>query len=195
MTIDYKVTEKASSLYDDDQGGRKFVDVLVRELDEEDEILNEYTCSFSFQAPEEVEDKLLQVLSPMSIPEGVEDNIIREAVNLAHSLENDTINKAINVKVIIRPQDLGESDSDEEEYELLPEEPTPASEEAIEALEILTLDAPEECAICSTTLHVDESGTRLPCYHTYHYNCIVHWLHQKNTCPQCRHQLPTDLGN
>ncbi|KAF7138441.1 hypothetical protein RHSIM_Rhsim07G0220400 [Rhododendron simsii] len=125
---------------------------------------------------------------------GVEDNIIRETINLAHSLENDTVNKAINVKVIIRPQDVGESnsDEDEEDYEQSPKEPTPASEEAIEALEILMLEAPEQCAICLTTLHVGESGTRLPCNHTYHYNCIVHWLRLKNTCPQCCLQLPTD---
>ncbi|KAF7138799.1 hypothetical protein RHSIM_Rhsim07G0220300 [Rhododendron simsii] len=110
MDYDYKVTKKAGSLYDDDQEGHKFVD-------EEDEILNEYTRSFSFQAPEEVEDRLFDQ---------------RESNHSA--------------------QDVGESDSDsdedEEDYEQPLEEPTLASEEAIKALEILTLEAPEQCAIC-----------------------------------------------
>ncbi|KAI8548581.1 hypothetical protein RHMOL_Rhmol07G0283700 [Rhododendron molle] len=61
---------------------------------------------------------MLQVLHPMSLPEGVEDDIIREVVNLAYSLENDTVNNAINAKVSIRPQDIGESVSDSDEEEI-----------------------------------------------------------------------------
>ena len=44
-----------------------------------------------------------------------------------------------------------------------------------------------ECSIC---LHPQEASSRaMPCGHTYHDNCLVPWLKQQRTCPQCRCEL------
>ncbi|KAH7845268.1 hypothetical protein Vadar_000173 [Vaccinium darrowii] len=231
MDYDYTVTAKDGSS-SNDQGGQKFVFARVRELGEDGRTMNQYSRSFSYLTPEEVEETLLQVFRPVSLPEGIEDDIIRQAVNLVHSMENDTETKTIEVLLTLRPearedsdsdsdsdsdeedqtellldeeevkptQDSedsdsdSDSDSDEEEIELLPDEevqPTPTTAEAIDALERLTLEAAETCAMCGVTLQVGDSGTRLPCFHTYHEGCIVPWMQMKNNCPQCHPELPT----
>ncbi|CAL4989647.1 unnamed protein product [Urochloa decumbens] len=52
----------------------------------------------------------------------------------------------------------------------------------------------DECAICFEGFEQDgEEVTVMPCSHRheFHPNCIVKWLKRSNTCPLCRHQLPT----
>ncbi|MCD7470919.1 hypothetical protein HAX54_011156 [Datura stramonium] len=48
------------------------------------------------------------------------------------------------------------------------------------------------CAVCKDDILLMEKVTRLPCSHYYHCDCIVPWLNIRNTCPVCRHELPTD---
>ncbi|XP_059293820.1 uncharacterized protein LOC132046979 isoform X1 [Lycium ferocissimum] len=48
------------------------------------------------------------------------------------------------------------------------------------------------CAVCKDEILLTEKVTRLPCSHYYHCDCIVPWLSIRNTCPVCRHELPTD---
>lgn len=48
------------------------------------------------------------------------------------------------------------------------------------------------CAVCKDEILLAEKVKRLPCSHHYHGDCIVPWLSIRNTCPVCRHELPTD---
>jgi hypothetical protein len=52
--------------------------------------------------------------------------------------------------------------------------------------------APQQCAVCKDGIEAGEGARRLPCAHLYHGGCILPWLAIRNTCPLCRHELPTD---
>ncbi|CAL1366475.1 unnamed protein product [Linum trigynum] len=51
------------------------------------------------------------------------------------------------------------------------------------------------CAVCKDDMSAGEKAKLLPCSHWYHEDCIVPWLNIRNTCPVCRHELPTDDPN
>lgn len=74
----------------------------------------------------------------------------------------------------------------------VPEPHQPASQRAILALEqIVDLEPHGQCcSICRNDFISTELKTRLPCFHSYHRNCILPWLSRTNTCPLCRYQLP-----
>lgn len=74
----------------------------------------------------------------------------------------------------------------------------PASKKSVEGL-LSVVMTPEDvesnnalCAVCKDEIGVGEKAKRLPCSHHYHGDCIVPWLRIRNTCPVCRHELPTD---
>lgn len=48
------------------------------------------------------------------------------------------------------------------------------------------------CAVCKDEIKVGLMAKQLPCAHRYHGDCILPWLGIRNTCPVCRHELPTD---
>lgn len=74
----------------------------------------------------------------------------------------------------------------------------PASKKAVENLPsvVMTLEHVEKnntlCAVCKDEIGVGEKAKQLPCIHHYHEDCIIPWLCIRNTCPVCRHELPTD---
>ncbi|CAN6348938.1 unnamed protein product [Urochloa humidicola] len=54
----------------------------------------------------------------------------------------------------------------------------------------------DECAICFEDFEDGEEVSVMPCSHRheFHPNCIGKWLARSNTCPLCRHELPTAGG-
>lgn len=76
----------------------------------------------------------------------------------------------------------------------------PASKKVVASLPVLHLTNAElgklgagvQCPVCTEELHVDEDVQVLPCKHVYHVPCLAPWLSHHNSCPVCRHELPTD---
>ncbi|KAI3856498.1 hypothetical protein MKW92_047950 [Papaver armeniacum] len=61
------------------------------------------------------------------------------------------------------------------------------TEESLKRLGIGT-----ECAVCSENLVINDKMQELPCKHLFHPLCLMPWLDKHNSCPVCRHELPTD---
>ncbi|XP_078444005.1 uncharacterized protein LOC144713301 [Wolffia australiana] len=68
----------------------------------------------------------------------------------------------------------------------------PAAAHVIERLPSIVLTQMEVCAVCKDEISLEEKPKQLPCFHHYHADCILPWLKIRNTCPVCRHELPTD---
>lgn len=51
-----------------------------------------------------------------------------------------------------------------------------------------------QCCVCQSSITVGEDLLALPCKHVYHPDCLEPWLSATNSCPVCRHELPTDCG-
>ncbi|XP_071710010.1 E3 ubiquitin-protein ligase SGR9, amyloplastic [Rutidosis leptorrhynchoides] len=50
----------------------------------------------------------------------------------------------------------------------------------------------KECVICKEEMKQGRDVCELPCEHLFHWMCILPWVIKTNTCPCCRHSLPTD---
>ncbi|KAK1429362.1 hypothetical protein QVD17_11570 [Tagetes erecta] len=50
----------------------------------------------------------------------------------------------------------------------------------------------KECAVCKEEMKLGRDVCELPCEHQFHWMCILPWVVKRNTCPCCRHRLPTD---
>ncbi|KAE8708591.1 E3 ubiquitin-protein ligase RING1 [Hibiscus syriacus] len=74
----------------------------------------------------------------------------------------------------------------------------PASKSAIDTLpsmKIMKNDLSSEfnqCAVCMDEFEEETEAKQMPCKHNYHNDCILPWLELHNSCPVCRHELPTD---
>nr|XP_039264610.1 E3 ubiquitin-protein ligase RNF181-like [Styela clava] len=76
----------------------------------------------------------------------------------------------------------------------------PASKAAIESLERRHITEEElrnelKCPVCLVPFDESETALEMPCEHIYHGQCILPWLNKTNSCPNCRHELPTDDKN
>jgi len=72
-----------------------------------------------------------------------------------------------------------------------PQGAPPATEKAIDSLQQVhatkeQVDQSEQCPVCKDEYELDMELLQLPCKHTYHPDCIKHWLKMHNTCPLCR---------
>lgn len=78
-------------------------------------------------------------------------------------------------------------------------ENTPASKAAIESLSTIIITPihiamDSYCAVCKDAFEIGAEAHEMPCKHIFHRDCILPWLSLKNSCPVCRHELPTDAG-
>lgn len=82
----------------------------------------------------------------------------------------------------------------------------PAGKKALEELERLEVtleniknigkdDHENSCSVCKDLFEVKQTAIKLPCKHTYHDDCIMPWLKERNSCPTCRFELTTDDDN
>mmetsp|Transcript_16972 Transcript_16972/g.28718 ORF Transcript_16972/g.28718 Transcript_16972/m.28718 type:complete len:176 (-) Transcript_16972:210-737(-) len=89
--------------------------------------------------------------------------------------------------------------------------PPPASKKSVDLLKKRALadyrDSNVECCVCLTKIaeslkeqELEGKEAKLgetdiiemPCEHTFHQECLLPWLEQHNSCPTCRHELPTE---
>lgn len=74
--------------------------------------------------------------------------------------------------------------------------PPPASRSAIDSMPAVRISrqhlrADPHCPVCQDKFEVGSEAREMPCNHLYHTDCIVPWLVQHNSCPVCRHPLPS----
>ncbi|KAL1345285.1 hypothetical protein AAHE18_08G107100 [Arachis hypogaea] len=77
-----------------------------------------------------------------------------------------------------------------------PENP-PASKAAIESMPTVEIggshvETETYCAVCKEAFELGAEAREMPCKHLYHSDCIMPWLTMRNSCPVCRHELPSD---
>uniref|UniRef100_A0A8C5WR61 E3 ubiquitin-protein ligase RNF181 n=1 Tax=Laticauda laticaudata TaxID=8630 RepID=A0A8C5WR61_LATLA len=75
--------------------------------------------------------------------------------------------------------------------------PPPAARRAVEGLPEVRVGAPQaakglRCPVCLLEFEAGEAARRMPCQHLFHAGCLLPWLGKTNSCPLCRHELPTD---
>ena len=57
---------------------------------------------------------------------------------------------------------------------------------------LLVEQAPSiKCPICLDDLRLGSHALRLPCRHYFHPACLMPWIEKHNSCPTCRHGLPS----
>ncbi|XP_010262557.1 PREDICTED: E3 ubiquitin-protein ligase RDUF1-like [Nelumbo nucifera] len=74
----------------------------------------------------------------------------------------------------------------------------PASKAAVESMPTIEIVASHvvtesHCAVCKEPFELGLEAREMPCKHIYHSDCILPWLSLRNSCPVCRHELPTDV--
>ncbi|KAG1337851.1 E3 ubiquitin-protein ligase RDUF1 [Cocos nucifera] len=74
----------------------------------------------------------------------------------------------------------------------------PASKSAIESMPSIEIVASHistdsHCAVCKEPFELGAAAREMPCKHIYHQDCILPWLCLRNSCPVCRHALPSDV--
>ncbi|XP_057512356.1 E3 ubiquitin-protein ligase RDUF1-like [Actinidia eriantha] len=76
-------------------------------------------------------------------------------------------------------------------------EQPPASKAAVESMPTVKIVAghvssESHCAVCKEPFVLGSEAREMPCKHIYHSDCILPWLSLRNSCPVCRHELPTE---
>lgn len=78
--------------------------------------------------------------------------------------------------------------------------PPPASQSAIDAMPTVKISqrhlrGDSHCPVCKDKFELGTEAREMPCKHLYHSECITPWLVRHNSCPVCRHQLPSQSSS
>ena len=76
----------------------------------------------------------------------------------------------------------------------------PASKKSVETLEKYIIDQSKlasfgeenTCSVCKDEFEIGNTCLTMPCSHHFHEDCLLPWLKERNSCPICRYELPTD---
>ena len=76
----------------------------------------------------------------------------------------------------------------------------PASKDAVNKLKKIKINEEKmkefgvenSCAVCKDEFNIGEECILMPCAHHFHEDCLLPWLKERNSCPVCRYELPTD---
>jgi len=76
----------------------------------------------------------------------------------------------------------------------------PAAQSAVDKLEHFKISDKKlkefgfenSCPVCKEDFIINEDCLLMPCAHHFHKDCLVPWLKERNSCPVCRFELPTD---
>ena len=76
----------------------------------------------------------------------------------------------------------------------------PAAKKAVESLKKYKINEEKikefgfenSCAVCKDEFNIGEECLSMPCNHYFHGDCLIPWLKERNSCPVCRYELPTD---
>jgi E3 ubiquitin-protein ligase RNF115/126 len=78
----------------------------------------------------------------------------------------------------------------------------PASKKAVNSLESIEINEEKlielkknnllECSVCKDEFEIKQIIKKIPCKHHFHSECIMPWFKNRNSCPVCRFELPTD---
>jgi E3 ubiquitin-protein ligase RNF115/126 len=77
-----------------------------------------------------------------------------------------------------------------------PQGPAPAPQSSIDTMPAVKInrrhliDDPQ-CPVCKDKFEIGSEAREMPCKHLCHADCIIPWLVQHNSCPVCRHPLPS----
>ncbi|KAF7274025.1 hypothetical protein GWI33_013289 [Rhynchophorus ferrugineus] len=127
-------------------------------------------------SPALLNDDTLHVLSEWS---GIEYEVFSVLAN-AESFDGNNFLQDMSV-------DYMELLEDDEAFDLV-------LRDELDSLETLLFDKNSSdgqmsCVICLEDFREHETIKKLPCNHTFHINCIDHWLKINGTCPLCRSDI------
>mmetsp|Transcript_24390 Transcript_24390/g.34200 ORF Transcript_24390/g.34200 Transcript_24390/m.34200 type:complete len:655 (+) Transcript_24390:120-2084(+) len=67
-----------------------------------------------------------------------------------------------------------------------------ATKQQISALptrKVTKVNPEAKCSVCQCEYELGQQITSLPCFHSYHSECIENWLTRKKTCPECLKEI------
>ncbi|KAM7268870.1 hypothetical protein ACFE04_011036 [Oxalis oulophora] len=130
------------------------------------------------------------------------NKVLEDVCREIHDESNEHTYNFIKVVQVVIPDDNDEDDVEvnfdeyesfdmDIEHEILTKM-VPASKEMIDNLKAMKIDeenSVHKCSVCFEDFLTGTEATSMPCSHTFHSDCITHWLHKNNSCPLCRFEL------